>query len=467
MAGEPPPSPGAAEEPTPWALLIALALPPLLLSVALVGQAHQDEVFQFTEPAMRVAFGVGVTTWEWTEGIRNYVVVGVLAGLLKACAAVGLESVLGRRLVLALPQALLHLWVVTLAWAYLRRRGASRWPLVAFTTWGVFWAVGARTLSESLSVPFLVAAFCHLDPLAPARPRRAFWVGVWWACAVVVRYGSLAFLPAVLLLVLRRWGPAGLGRFLLGAALPLGALGLVDALTWGAPWASLLNYLSFNLGPLAAERFGAAPWYAYGPWLVAKLPAWALVGLGLWAWPRAGARAGGDGWALALPGVYLAALLVTAHKEARFLMPALALLCLWSAGVWASWLGGRTFSLRWRWAAVVLLLGSNAATYFLFPKEGLTPRHVVLCHAARLTAPGARGVLLVDVSTWSSCGSLVFGKDVAWRAVAPADELEGALEDPAYDVVIFNGVARLPPGFEERATRVFDQLGVVAFRRAR
>lgn len=447
----------------PWGLLAGLALPPAVLAVVLLGQAHPDEVFQFTEPAMRLAFGTGVTTWEWVDGLRNYVVVGALAGLLKACAAVGLDSVLMRRLVLTVPLALLHGWTLASAWTYLRRRGSSLWPLVLFSTWGVFWAVGARPLSESLSVPFLVAMWCELDPLAEERPRRATWSGVWWGAAVVMRYGSLALLPALPLL--RRFGVKGVVLFLAGAALPLLALGAVDAATWGSPWASLITYVGFNAGAQAAERFGASPWTAYGLWGVSKLPLWSVVAVALWLRVRR-TRVSQEAWLLTVPGLYLVALLLTPHKEARFLMPALALLCLWTAGVWARWLEDARPP-RWLAAgALVAFLGSNAATYFLYPKEGLTPRQVVLCHASRLTAPGASKVLIVDLSTWSTCGSFVMGT-TPWRAISPEEDAAEALADPSFDVVIFNGDRRLPADFDQHATRVFDAFGVVAFRRAR
>lgn len=47
---------------------------------------HPDEVFQTLEPAHRLAFGVGVISWEWRDGIRSWVFPACLAVVMKrAC----------------------------------------------------------------------------------------------------------------------------------------------------------------------------------------------------------------------------------------------------------------------------------------------------------------------------------------------------------------------------------------------
>src|SRR5258707_1573668 len=51
-----------------------------------------DEIYQSLEPAHRLAFGYGMVAWEFVEGARSWLLPGVLAGLLKVSAQLGLDS---------------------------------------------------------------------------------------------------------------------------------------------------------------------------------------------------------------------------------------------------------------------------------------------------------------------------------------------------------------------------------------
>src|SRR5207248_1569323 len=66
-----------------------------LLAVAtaalLRGRVHQDEIFQFLEPANHIAFGPWVRSWEWEQGLRNWAVPGVLGGYLRLFALAGVR----------------------------------------------------------------------------------------------------------------------------------------------------------------------------------------------------------------------------------------------------------------------------------------------------------------------------------------------------------------------------------------
>src|SRR6186713_1946665 len=48
-----------------------------------------DEIHQSLEPAHRLVFGYGLIAWEFSEGARNWAFPGVIAGLMRATAALG------------------------------------------------------------------------------------------------------------------------------------------------------------------------------------------------------------------------------------------------------------------------------------------------------------------------------------------------------------------------------------------
>jgi phosphatidylinositol glycan class B len=60
-----------------WAkrILLAFVFVGLLLRVGVALQlpriAHPDEIFQTQEPAHRLAYGYGVVSWEWRDGVRS------------------------------------------------------------------------------------------------------------------------------------------------------------------------------------------------------------------------------------------------------------------------------------------------------------------------------------------------------------------------------------------------------------
>lgn len=42
-----------------------------------------DEIFQYLEPAHKLVYGTGIVTWEWTSGIRSWLMPGFVADLMK------------------------------------------------------------------------------------------------------------------------------------------------------------------------------------------------------------------------------------------------------------------------------------------------------------------------------------------------------------------------------------------------
>ena len=107
-----------------------------------------------------------------------------------------------------------------------------------------------------------------------------------------------------------------------GLAVGLGILGLVDAATWGSPFQSAITYVQYTAFSGGAARWGTGsvayyPIYLFSATWPAGLLLFPLALLGF-------ARARGLSIVVV---IYLAAHLVTPHKELRFLLPLLPFVC--------------------------------------------------------------------------------------------------------------------------------------------
>lgn len=462
-------SPSTSQPRTPWAEIALAALPAALHALLLLGRLHPDELFQSLEVAMQRTYGFGVVPWEWQVppnpaaavqpwGIRNYAVPMLFSALFKAGDALGLSSVMARRVLAELPQFLLHVAMLGAVWRLsMRRLGA---PLARYALWLValyaplVW-FGGRTMSESFSTAFLVWGLERLD----AEDGGALgwtWGGALLGLGQVTRYGSAAVIvPAMVwLLVARRWRPFAFAT--LGGLIAAFGLGLLDQLTWGEWFHSLIHYVRFNLvSGAAAAQFGAEPWWMYVPKLL--LPPFAFVGLsfgvrrdrwlkpalGLFAFAvflavvsalvpamRAGSAAfgllgaGALGWLLLerdtpRPSLLIASALgygvilsATAHKEDRFLYPALVLLTVAATPAFVGWAAEAWKSGTVRRAAAIALAAAGLI-YFVVP----TPYDVQRKEQFQLVVKanqGMTGLVIMNEGMWGSPGFFYVGQNLPW-----------------------------------------------------
>ncbi|MFZ5442201.1 MAG: glycosyltransferase 87 family protein, partial [Myxococcota bacterium] len=277
---------------TPWLEVLLAALPAALHAVVLLGRVHPDELFQSLEIANFRTWGYGIVPWEWHVpnnpatvqtpwGIRSWAVPLVLSGLFRVGDAVGITSVMGRRVLAELPLFVLHIAMLGAVWRLAARRVGDRlaraclWLVALYGP--IVWFAG-RTLSESFSAAFLVWGLERLDLEEPRRVD-ALLGGVLLGLAQVTRYGSAAvILPAMLWLLVQRRFVAFAFATLGGLVVGLLGLGLLDQLTWGEWFHSFIHYVRFNVtSGAAAQSFGTQPWWMYAPRLL--LAPFAVVGL--------------------------------------------------------------------------------------------------------------------------------------------------------------------------------------------
>lgn len=349
--------------------LVGGAAPRIWLALFDQGIFWPDEIYQSLEPAHRLAFGYGLRSWEFIEGARSWAFPGILAAVLRACAGLGIDSPDGYLAVVRLLFA--GIGVATAYGCYALARTCGATPLAAACA-AALWALAApaiyfapRAMSETASALPVVFGFA----LALRRPSFPVAGAALLGLAAALRLQNALFcagLPA-LLAARREWRQATVAAAVL--VLCAGVYGLLDRLTWGGWFHSVEFYLRFNLIEGQAARWGVKP-----PWEYLRL-LWTsmggagvlLVALAACAWTRA------RGLLLVTAG-YLSLHSLTPHKELRFILPALPLLCA-LAGVGIAGLADlpplpaaarRVFPLT---AALVTLLAATASAVGL---PGLT-----------------------------------------------------------------------------------------------
>ncbi len=310
-------------------LVLALAggaAPRVWLALFDQGIFWPDEIYQSLEPAHRLAFGYGMRSWEFIEGARSWAFPGVLAAVLRACAALGIDSPEGYLAVVRLLFA--GIGVATAYGCYALARACGAMPLAAACA-AALWALAApaiyfapRAMSETASALPVVFGFALAQ-----RPGGRLWQRAAGAAllglATAFRLQNALFCAGLLALLAgrREWRQATAATMVL--AVCAAGYGLLDRLTWGGWFHSAELYLRFNLIEGQAAHWGVKPPWEYPRLLWTAMggaAALLLLGLAVCAWTRA------RGLVLVTAG-YLLLHSLTPHKELRFILPALPLLC--------------------------------------------------------------------------------------------------------------------------------------------
>lgn len=294
-----------------------------------MGPVACDEIFQSVEVAHKLAFGRGFLYWEWSEGVRSYVLPGFLAGIYRLLDLVGVRDPYTLAAGLKGFLALLHAggWVfLFLSLALFLSRFSALMVAVAsgLLYAGVFASV--RTLGETVSMPFLFAAlYFAARSLDDDRGVAAVFAGLSAGAAFAVRFQTLFFSAGIgiVLLIAARRRRTAIPLFMAGFTGILILTGLIDLIVWGRFLRSVVKYFDFNVLQDGASRFGREAWTYYFtvfpklyPWLLI-VPAIVASVVGIFF--RRAAM-------IVVPLIlYILPHLMTPHKEVRFLFPAYAL----------------------------------------------------------------------------------------------------------------------------------------------
>jgi GPI mannosyltransferase 3 len=286
--------------------------------------AWPDEIFQTLEQGHRLAFGYGIIPWEFRDGIRSWLLPGVLAAVMKLTAPLGAGSagyVGGVTVFLAalgaLPAVIAMLWI--------RAAGFRAQWLAAVPA--VFWFelvyLSQKALTEVIAAWALGVALLLTVPLGESGSRRtSFWAGAAWGVVLGLRF-HLALAAAVAVLWTTRNDRRRLLAMTAGGAVSLGLFGLLDWVTWGTPFQSIWKNFWVNVVQAKAAWFGVSAWWEYlvsinDVWSIGMVPLLAAALVGCRKWP-----------VLAITAVtILVSHMMLGHKEYRFLAPFLAVVVL-------------------------------------------------------------------------------------------------------------------------------------------
>ena len=232
--------------------------------------AHPDETFQYLEPAHRLAFGSGVITWEYFDGIRSWLLPGAIAGAMRVVGVFDPNPdtyLFVLRLLcvcasLSVPYAGYRLGT----WYGGIGGGVVAGLLCALSPQALYFAPVIMTEPLATDAALLAIVF---GECAAGRPRRLLLAGALFGLATALRFQYAPVLAVVAL-----WQHARDVRALLwvaagGTAVVVLALGVLDMATWGSPFQSVwLNYL--RNGPQGiSEAIGSQPWPFYLEYFVA------------------------------------------------------------------------------------------------------------------------------------------------------------------------------------------------------
>jgi len=311
---------------TIWPALHAIAVVGLVLRLIVAWHSlyiyNSDELFQYLEQAHRVVYGYGFVPWEYRFGARNWLLPGFIAIWLEVLRSLGLDQ---PRIYIPLIKSIFAVLSVTIVYSNftIGRRlfgEITGWIAALLAAiWFELIYISTFPTPEVLGCYALVGALALIT--GHQSGGRAMVIGLLLGVSVALRLQYAAPALVLWLLVGLWWKVDGLIKVTIGAAVLLIVSGILDAWTWGAPFASYYNNVLFNLKYGVSRIFGSKPllWYFYS--LTGEslfLHAFALV-YGILAWRRC--------WPILL--VLISLLLphsLVLHKEYRFIFTTIPLL---------------------------------------------------------------------------------------------------------------------------------------------
>ncbi len=312
-----------------------------------------DEHYQVLEPAGYLVLHRGALNliWEWQQRYRSWVMpllyvpvffivkcFGITGGVGLLTAARVFTTLLSMGACLRFHRLLsifkVHPWLHIATVLYM----ACSAPML-------LWSV--TTLADNfVMMSFLaLAPFTFVQTEKIARRGGRYWslalLGCAWTMPALFKLQGvvLAIGPLLLLAVMRRKHLRQVLALGIGASVPLLMIGLVDALTYGEPFRSVI--LQVLQGAAISKQFGVEPWYDYyfkikksigNGWLfvpIIQLLVFLVRPRLARAWfPRYRIALLAFGWSIF---GYTAFHLNIGHKETRFLLPLFPLLIIWTS----------------------------------------------------------------------------------------------------------------------------------------
>ena len=457
--------------------LLAIVLIAATLRLALAfwpNVQHNDEIFQYIEPAWRMLGHDSIVPWEWRYGMRGRLLPTLMAGPV----AVGDWLVPGGMGAFVLPRlvvATASLSIVVSAWTFGARVSRTHAMIAGFVTaiWFELVYFAPHTLGEPLATALLLPAALLLTRTAPSR-RELAAAGALLALTVLFRF---QYAPAVATLVIatcwRHWNR--IAPMTIGGVAMLMVSAAADAAHGAVPFAWLVVNVRQNLLLDRASDFGVTPGITYFAsfwfmWSIAIVPlAFTIV---------RGSRHAPELMWIAIVNVAFHSLI--GHKEYRFIFLSVTLLIIVAALGSVDWIAMLRTRARWgRWSVAILAggwLGVSAilgmtGTMPVYWMNGIAP--------AKLTSelradPQMCGVALYDVPIFLVPGRSRLGARTPLYALISRDPLAAghlaAIAPKASSafnrILVYRSMAKeLPPDFTARGCEIVNGEEICIFAR--
>jgi GPI mannosyltransferase 3 len=369
-----------------WALAATLVVAfsvRMFVAYAMPNMIWPDEIFQTMEQAHRAVFGYGVIPWEFREGTRSWLLPGFLAGVIGATSFVttSVNAYLMAAAAALSMVSLAPLWLAfKSAWNEFGMRGAIL--VGAFVTlWFelVFFAPKALTevvAGNVLAAGALLSEDClrSLRDGGAVRKRQLIAVAALLTLAAVLRVQLAIAAGAIFVILVAKIPRRAKWLAVAVATCVVLASGLLDAITWEYPFQSFVENIRVNILEGKSAYYGTAGWYAY---FAVYGRIWGVSAIVIVALAVVGSRRA----PLLAMGVVLvlAAHVPIAHKEYRFVYPAMLLVLIlagFGAASIARWIearrGGRMASLAVAgFVALLLAMSMSGARGFHASKTQL------------------------------------------------------------------------------------------------
>lgn len=370
-----------------------------------------DETFQYLEQGHRLAFGDGIVPWEYHDGIRSWLLPGLLAALMRVGVLLGDGPEAYLRLIRG-ACILLSLSVVWVGFRMAERREGFGAAVLAggfCALWFDLVWFSPAVLTEMIAAHLVILAIGLGDERAEPSQRALLAAGACLGLAACLRY---QYGPAMLAIALwqyrmgwARWRPVLAG----GVPVALVCGGLLDWVTWGAPFQSTWLHLLRNTADGVGSAIGVDPATYYLSYLdLALWPAPILLLFAVLGATRA-------------PALGLAALVTllvhsaVPHKEVRFIYLALAAAPILIA-LGAAALLDRFGQRRPIWIAALLLAWSalswHGATRSALAARWSLNRPAIEAFLAASRLPDLCGLAVRDMRLIDSGGQAHLHRDV-------------------------------------------------------
>ena len=129
-------------------------------STTSLAQIFPDEIFQTLEPAHKLAFGRGITYWEFKVGARSWFLPGIIAGIYKFLDIIGIKDPLYINIGVKIFFSLINSLAVSVVYLLFRRHSLDKKEAFLFSlplaASYLLSYISVRTISESAALPFMV-----------------------------------------------------------------------------------------------------------------------------------------------------------------------------------------------------------------------------------------------------------------------------------------------------------------------